>query len=208
MNGSMKVAFAATKGGAGKTTTLLHCGVASGSFLIDCDPQGSAAQWWQSREAALPALVTSSAERLPHALGMASTPYVLVDTPPQVGDEIRHIVDLVDYVVVVTRPSVLDLRAIASTVEIVRGLKKPACILLNACPAGRGSAEASIVGEARRALAVYGIGVCPVAITQRAAFSHAITAGQGVTEYEPNGAAAGETTRLWSWLCRSVPSSR
>jgi chromosome partitioning protein len=167
---------------------------------VDTDRQQSAAHWWQSREGDLPELVTSKAFGVTKALQATKRAWIMVDTPPQVGEEVRGVAEAVGYVLVITRPSVLDLRAIAPTIDIVRQLDTPGAILLNACPPGRGVAEASLVTEARRALAVYGLPVCPVAITQRASFSHAITAGKGITEYEPESPAADEIRRLWAWL--------
>ena len=38
----------------------------------------------------------------------------------------------------------------------------------------------------------------------RVAFSHALTGGQAVTEFEPEGKAATEIRQLWDWLCRNV----
>ena len=56
----------------------------------------------------------------------------------------------------------------------------------------------------RKALQAYGVPICPVAITQRVVFSHALTGGQAVTEFEPEGKAATEIRQLWDWLCRNV----
>ena len=39
-----------------------------------------------------------------------------------------------------------------------------------------------------------------VAIVSRTDHQDAIGAGQGVTEFAPEGAAAGEIRRLWAWI--------
>ena len=103
-------------------------------------------------------------------------------------------------VVIPTRAAILDLRAIRATVEIARRAKARSVVVLNAVPAGRGVAEASIVSEARRALAAYGLPLAPVVVTQRAALSHALNDGRAVTEFEPDGKASAELQTLWSWL--------
>ena len=195
------IGFLAQKGGAGKTTLAVHLAVLAGeALLIDLDPQRSAADWWESRQAALPELAVGSANDLKVALAAARRPWVIIDTAPHAADEARIVAGLVDLVVIPTRAAILDLRAIRATVEIVRRAKARSVVVLNAVPAGRGVAEASIVTEARRALAAYGLPLAPVVVTQRAALSHALNDGRAVTEFEPNGKASAELQTLWSWL--------
>ena len=197
------IALLSQKGGSGKTTLAVHLAVAAGdALIIDTDKQKSAANWWRERDAELPELVTANARSVPKALSATQRPWVFLDTPPHAEEALRAIAEAVDYILIPTRPAILDLRAIADTVALVQG--KPAAIVLNSCPAGRGVAEAGIVAEARKALEAYGLPICPVAVTQRVAYSHALTGGQAVTEFEPDGKAAEEIRKLWSWLCQSA----
>jgi hypothetical protein len=112
----------------------------------------------------------------------------------------------VDFILIPTRPAILDLRAIARTVEFVRRAGRPAAILLNAVPPGRGVAESSVTTEARRALAAYGLPIVPTAVGQRAALAHALNDGRAVTEFEPDGKAAEELRGLWRW-CHAEASA-
>ena len=195
------IGFLAQKGGAGKTTLAVHLAVLAGeALLVDLDPQRSAADWWETREAPLPELAVGLARDLKAALAAARRPWIIIDTAPHAAEEAQIVANLVDLVVVPTRAAILDLRAIRATVEIVRRAGAKAVLVLNAVPAGRGIAEASIVTEARRALAAYGLPLAPVVVTQRAALSHALNDGRAVTEFEPNGKAAAELQTLWSWL--------
>lgn len=50
------------------------------------------------------------------------------------------------------------------------------------------------------AVAVHGIDVAPVTLQQRAAYGHALTAGQSAPEYEPQGKAAAKVADLRNWL--------
>ena len=82
--------------------------------------------------------------------------------------------------------------------DIVGKTGATAVIVLNACPVGRSVAEASIVTEARQALAAYGLLLAPIAVAQRAAFSYALNDGRAVSEFEPDGKAAAELRRYGS----------
>jgi chromosome partitioning protein len=197
------IALLSQKGGAGKTTLAVHLAVASGdSLIIDTDKQKSAAGWWREREAQLPELVIAEAQSAPKALAATKRQWVFIDTPPRHEEALKAVCAVSDFILIPARPSILDLRAIADTVELVNG--KAAVIVLNSCPANRGFGEASVVAEARRALSVYGLPVCPVAVSQRVAFSHALNGGLAVTEFEPEGKAAGEIRKLWEWLWQNA----
>lgn len=195
------IGFLAQKGGAGKTTLAVHLAALAGdALLVDLDPQRSAAEWWETRTADRPELAVGEARDLENALASTRRSWVVVDTAPHAAEDARMVASLVDLVVIPTRPAILDLRAIRATVEIAGRTGARAVIILNACPAGRSVAEASIVTEARHALAGYGLPLAPVAVTQRAAFSYALNDGRAVSEFEPDGKAAEELRRLWEWL--------
>lgn len=195
------IALLSFKGGVGKTTLALHLAAAAGDALIvDVDRQRSASGWWRSREATLPELVAGTAAGTSKAIAAAERAWVFVDTAPAIDADARAVVEAVDFCLIPTRPAILDLRAIADTIDIVRDARKSGAIVLNFCPPGRGVAEAVLVSEARRALQVYSLPVAPVAITQRVSLSHALSGGQAITEFEPNGRAAEEIGRLWRWV--------
>jgi chromosome partitioning protein len=197
----------AQKGGAGKTTCALHLAVIAQqqgirTVLVDCDPQRSAAAWWKEREAPTPELVETSPDRLAQlipAAAEAGAELLVIDTRPSVERDTAEVAKLADFILIPTRPSILDLRAIGATTEVVKLAKKPAAVLLNSCPAGRGIFESSLTAEARKGLAAYGLPVVPVSITQRAALAHALIDGQAVTEFEPKGKAAHELRQLWKF---------
>jgi chromosome partitioning protein len=193
------------KGGVGKTTLACHLAVLAQeagrrAVLIDLDPQRSAAGWWRAREAETPQLVETEPGQLSGILDAAredSVDLVLVDTRPSVEADAVHVATLADYVLIPTRPSILDLRAILGTLDIIKGASRRAMIVLNACPPARGAGEASIVSDARQALKAFGVPVSANTLTQRAAFSQAMVAGLTATEAEPDGKAAKEMRALW-----------
>jgi len=71
--------------------------------------------------------------------------------------------------------------------------------VLNAVPSRGHLSE-----EASSAIAGYGKEVAPVAIGQRAAYVHALTAGQAAQEYETQGKAAKEIKDLYRWVCKQI----
>ena len=84
------VAFAAMKGGVGKTTLAVHLAVAAlrageRVAIIDTDPQASAAAWARIRGGGSPDVVPVPAQRLTEALAAAEEDYsvVIVDSAPR-----------------------------------------------------------------------------------------------------------------------------
>lgn len=198
----------AQKGGAGKTTLSVHLSVRAGLaglrvLLVDTDPQASATAWWRRRREEAPALIQSRGESLPEVLETAaaqSYDLVVIDTAPHSSRDAHATARLSDLVYVPTRPAILDLDAIGVSTELVAGTGSTARIVLNACPPPTRYGEPHIVSEARQALETYGIPVSEVALSQRAAFSHALIDGRAVNEFERDGKAAREIDGLWNAL--------
>lgn len=160
----------------------------------------------------MPELVECEASGLPAVLKAAEEAGVdlaVVDTRPSVEADTAAVAKLADLVLIPTRPAILDLRAIGATVQVVQAAKRPALIVLNAAPPPRGSTQAAITAEARRALAAYPAPVAPVAIASRAALSHALVGGLAVTEFEPAGKASVEMQALFTIVRKSLwPNAR
>ena len=121
------VVLASQKGGSGKTTLSGHLAVeaergGSGPVaLIDTDPQGSLAAWWNVRESKTPVFVKVESMELADALSelrSAGIRLAIVDTPPAITGAISKVVSCAHLVVVPTRPGPHDLRAVGATVDI------------------------------------------------------------------------------------------
>ncbi len=198
----------AQKGGTGKTTLSIHLAVQAGLaglkvLLVDIDPQASSTAWWRRRQQGTPALVQTNGGTLSDVLRTAAQQLydlTVVDTAPHSSRESRTCARLSTRVCIPTRPAILDLDAIGVTTDLVSEVGADAMIVLNGCPPPNMFGEPNIVTEARQALQTYGIPVCDVAISQRAALSHALIDGRAVMEFDGQGKAAKEIKRLWGTL--------
>lgn len=200
----MKVlVLASQKGGAGKTTIAAHLGVAAerdGSgpvVLIDTDPQGSLSAWWNSREAETPALASTTLAELPEklaALAKAGFKLAVIDTPPAITEAIRDVVKLADLVLIPTRPSPHDLRAVGSTVDIAQEVARPfAFVVTQAKPTAR------LTVQAVAALSAHGA-VAPAIVHDRVDYAASMVDGRTVQETDPKGRSAGEIVTLLSFV--------
>jgi chromosome partitioning protein len=201
----LTIAVIAQKGGVGKTTLALHLGVEAAKagpvVIVDMDPQSSAAQWADGREAQEPVVVACSPARLAVSLLAAKRTgarVAFIDTAPAVESPALAAVRAADFCLIVSRPGILDLRSIGANVEIAKLAGKPMAVVINAAPAQGGQAVAA--GETAHER--YGVEVCPIIIRQRAVFGHALVGSRCAQEVEPASKAAAEVAALWDWLAR------
>jgi chromosome partitioning protein len=201
--GARVVVFASQKGGSGKTTLSGHLAVEAERVgdgpvaLIDTDPQGSLAKWWNARAASTPAFAhTSIAEldRCVEHLKSLGFKLIIVDTPPAVTETIASVVARADLVVVPTRPSPHDLRAVGPTVDIVESLKKALVFVINSA-----TPRARITSETAVALSQHGV-VAPVTLHHRVDFAASMIDGRTVGDIRPDSKSAKEVTSLWMYL--------
>ncbi len=197
------IAFASRKGGSGRTTLCSQLAVqaelegAGPVALVDADPQGSLAQWWNAREAETPVFVKTSLDRLSGDLDQLrgqGIRRVFIDTPPAATESIREIVGHANLVVIPTRPSPHDLRAVGGTLDVVEALNRPLIFVVNGAPP-----RARITAQAATALSQHGT-VAPSAVHQRVDFAVSMIDGRAVMELNPNSRAAAEVAALWQYL--------
>ena len=200
----MKVlVLASQKGGAGKTTIAAHVAVAAElggagpAVLIDTDPQGSLSAWWNSREAGTPALASATLAELPEklaALAKAGFKLAVIDTPPAITEAIRDVVKLADLVLIPTRPSPHDLRAVGSTVDIAQEVARPfAFVVTQAKPTAR------LTVQAVAALSAHGA-VAPAIVHDRVDYAAIMVDGRTLQETDPKGRSASEIVALLSFV--------
>lgn len=195
------VVIAAAKGGVGKTS--LTAGLAAAASIdlpesrvgiVDLDPQGSLTRWWNDRAQGRPHLCNLGGVAFSAALpGLcaARIDLLFVDCPPGFSTILRDAISVADLVLVPTQASVLDLAAIASTVEMAELVRVPYRIVLN-----RAVFRSRIAGEAVRVLRERGNMLWPP-IHQRVEFAAAMASGRTALETQPASAAARELAGVW-----------
>ena len=197
------MAFASQKGGAGKTTLAGHVAVQAERMgkgpvaLLDADPQGSLADWWNERAADTPAFVKTTIDNLIDDIDRLRDlgfELLIIDTPPAITSTIATVIGLSDLVVSPTRPSPHDLRSVARTVDLAESLDKPLLFVVNAAPA-----RAKITVNVAIALSQHGT-LAPAIIHQRADFASSMIDGRTVMEISRNSPSAVEIAELWEYL--------
>jgi cellulose biosynthesis protein BcsQ len=107
-------------------------------------------------------------------------PWYLIDTPPHAN--LSEFIAFADFVIVPARCSLMDLMAVATTLQQVKAAGKPGAIVLTSVPPGRGAAEAALVRSVKDSLRTYeetfGILVAPASIGHRQAFVQSLPSGQ------------------------------
>ena len=197
------IAIVSQKGGSGKTTLALHLAVASAktghnTAVIDLDPQASAANWSDRREAELPVVLSAHASRLPREIARVRDTggeMLYLDTAPHSDSAALEAARTADLVLIPCRPAILDLEAITNTLAFIRTTGAPVLVVLNAIAATGQDARL-----ATEALSAHQVETCPVRLGRRIAFARALVSGQAAQEFDPDGKAAREVAELHTFV--------
>lgn len=197
------IVLASQKGGAGKTTLAAHLAVAADAsgdgpaVLIDTDPQGSLSAWWNVRKSETPALAPTAIAELPGklaALAKAGYNVAFVDTPPAITEAIGAVVRSADLVVIPTRPSPHDLRAVGSTVGLVQAAGKPFIFAVT-----QAKPNTRLTVQAVAALSEHGT-VAPAIMHDRVDYAGSMIDGRTVQETDGRGRGSAEMAELWAFV--------
>lgn len=175
----MRLTCGNLKGGVGKSTSavFIACGLArSGrTLLVDADPQGSILGWSEDAGPEFPATVIAWPTRdvAKRVLEVADDyEHVVIDTGPSQEHLLRQAVAVADLVVVPVSPSLMDVRELSRTLQMVEDLgptrRVEAHILLTKVRSGTASAR-----DARRGLVGEGLPVLAAQISLREAYAQA-----------------------------------
>lgn len=201
------IVFATHKGGCGKSILAACLGVAAKEmgervFLLDLDPKGSLLRWGNKRNdpnlrvRAIPSAKLRAALR---ALASRKTSLVIIDTPALESPISLAAIEAADLSIVPVRPAAFDIWTSEVTGRRLNLMDQEFVFLFNQCsPTGRPS-------RGRKAAALGAIGnVLRPYVRARAAFLDAADKGKGVTEIEPQGAAAREIRAVWRAISRRL----
>ncbi|WND03307.1 ParA family protein [Temperatibacter marinus] len=197
------VTIASQKGGSGKTTLVGHLAVAAvkageeSVAIIDTDPQGSLTDWWNEREDSTPLLVNSSVSYLAddiEKLRVKGVKLLIIDTPPAITTSIQSVIQQSDLVLIPTRPSPHDLRAVGATVDMTERAEKPLIFIINAAVA-----RAKLTVEAAIALSHHGA-VAPTIVHNRQDFAASMINGKTALEINKSSRSKTEIEALWHFI--------
>jgi chromosome partitioning protein len=196
------ITVAQRKGGAGKTTLAAHLALAWAErhrvAVVDIDPQGSLAAWFQLRRARLGAdasievaaitgwRVAAEVERQARANDI-----VLIDSAPHAETEARIAVRAASLVLVPVQPSPMDVWATQATLDLCRQERKSALVVLNRVPP-----RANLTAAMTAKLGELGAPVATAHIGNRVALASALAEGRGIAEAAPSSVAAQEIAAL------------
>jgi chromosome partitioning protein len=197
------IAIVSQKGGVGKSTLAVHLATEANAqgqrvLLLDLDPQGSAMEWASRRGDRPPDVSGANPASIGKEIEQAKNEgydLVLVDTAPHADHAALQAARSADLVAIPCRPSTFDIAAISATLDLCKLANKPAVVVLNAAPI-----RSRVTTEAEEAIVEKGGKVSSVIVHQRVAFQHCMIDGRTAAEYEPDGAAAREISRLLATL--------
>jgi len=201
------IVLATQKGGSGKSTLAIGLAVAAMAdghrvAIIDADPQATVSNWAKRRVLDEPFVDriggTVEIERALLARKHYGCTLAVIDTPATTNVVSSSAIVAADLCLIPTRPSPADIEAALPTLGFVRKRGKPFAFILNQAPP-RGYRPS----EAAAALTSAGLLALPY-IVQRADHQDALGAGFGVTEFAPDGQAAGEIRALWRWVWKTL----
>jgi chromosome partitioning protein len=102
------------KGGTGKSTVAIHLAVAAYQAkrrvtLLDTDPQATAMEWAQHREASEPKVIAMPAYDAVNRINAADCDLIVIDTPPRAEGDISRAAAQADLIVIPLHCTMPDL---------------------------------------------------------------------------------------------------
>src|SRR3546814_1006417 len=140
--------------------------------------------WWNEREADMPAFAQTTVARLQadlDSLRQHGFKLPVIDTPPAFKMAIQSVISVAGLIVIPTRPSPHELRAAGATVDLCERAGKPLLFVVNAA-----TPRAKITYEAAIALSQHGT-VAPVTLHHRTDFAASMIDGRTVMEPDSKG---------------------
>lgn len=204
----LTIVLATQKGGSGKSTLAIGLALAAKQAghtvrLIEADPQATLTNWQTRRGLAEPLVEAvhdaAAIEPRLEALRNDGVTLAVIDTAGGISAATTAAIRHADLCMIPARPSVADIEATASTLQLARAWKKPFAFILNQTPIrGQRISNAATTLGAEAALELADVLAEPFMV-MRNDHQDALAAGLAVSEYAPNGKSAAEIRDLWQW---------
>ncbi len=203
------IVLATQKGGSGKSTLAIGLAVAAIQAghtvrLIETDPQGTLSNWQRRRARAEPIVEpiysAGEIEQRLQSLDASGVTMTIVDTAGGVSAATTAAIRYADLCLIPARPSIADIEATVSTLDLIRAWKKPFAFVLNQTPirGQRINTAATTLGD-EAALDLADVLAQPF-VVMRNDHQDALNAGLAVNEYAPGSKSADEIRGLWQWV--------
>src|SRR5665213_1226105 len=203
------IVLATQKGGSGKSTLAVGLALAAMKTghtvrLIETDSQGTLSNWQSRRIYAEPIVepVYSAGEIEPRlkSLDESGVTLTIIDTAGGVSAATTAAIRCADLCLIPARPSVADIEAAATTLNMIRSCDKPFAFVLNQTPIrGQRVSNAATVLADEEPLDPLGVLALPC-IVMRNDHQDALGLGLAVVEYAPTSKSADEIRGLWQWV--------
>ena len=165
--------------------------------LMDLDPQGSLADWWNARADEAPLFIQTMIQNFAadiRELEGRGLSLVIVDTPPALTATLARIMAYADLVLIPTRPSPHDLRSIGGTVDLAEELGKRFAFVVNGA-----ASRARITRDTIRLLSEHGP-VAPTVMHHRVDFAVGMIDGRTVMELPGQSRSSEEVGAIWRFI--------
>ncbi|MBT3203071.1 MAG: ParA family protein [Gammaproteobacteria bacterium] len=192
----MKIlAFISHKGGTGKSTLSIHLSVAAEqqgleTLLVDLDSISSTTSEWASvRDQEKPLTITAQLSDVQALCKQAENEgfdLLILDFPPYFSDDVLDALVEVDQALIPISPRFPELQSLSKYID---SIKQNYSLLLNTCTGEEVESIDHMLWENN-------LPVSTVKISRLEALAEALSHGKGVSEFEPNGKAAGEIQQL------------
>jgi chromosome partitioning protein len=157
----MNIVVSNVKGGVGKTTTAVYLAASAAArgngtiVLVDADPQGASAEWYDADPIEGVELVEGPSVRTV-TKAMGHDGIVVVDTPPGEGTVVQAALARADAVVIPTRAGGVEPNRVVSTLEMTPR-NVPAGVVVCSARLGTNDLEATIAWWTELKVPVWGI---------------------------------------------------
>jgi len=157
----MNIVVSNVKGGVGKTTTSVYLAAVAAAkgrlpvTLVDADPQGSTAEWYDAMPIEGVELIEGPSVRTV-TKAMGSTGFVVVDTPPGEGTVVQAALAAADAVIIPTRAGGVEPNRVVSTLEMTPS-NTPVGVVICSARLGTNDLEATVAWWNELKVPVWGV---------------------------------------------------